>query len=114
MTAGSGAAGLDKVHFAIAQLMGAPDGWRSLVRDMVARWPDAPATELIYAIVAAATEIERTFAAGSPSREAADHGWRLAALLGTDLYAMEIIGLPRDRAADLAAYWQIDPYFRDL
>ncbi|MBS0574601.1 MAG: hypothetical protein JSS08_15265 [Proteobacteria bacterium] len=109
-----GAAGLDKVHFAIGRLLGAPEGWRPLVREMVARWPDAAPGEIIFTIVSAATEIEATFAPGSPAREAADHGWRLAALVGTDLYAMEAIGLPRARAADLAAYWQIDPFFRDL
>lgn len=105
---------MDQVHFAITHLLGTPEGWRSLVRDMVDRWPDGPATELIYSIVRAASEIEATFATGSPSREAAEHGWRLAALIGTDLYAMQTIGLPHGCAADLAAYWRIDPYFRDL
>lgn len=105
---------MDKVHFAITHLLGRQDGWRSLVRDMVGRWPEAPASELIFAIGSAACEIEKTFASGSPAREASDHGWRLAALLGADLYAMEMIGLPRSRAADLRAYWRIDPYFRDL
>ena len=81
---------------------------------MVDRWPDVPATELIYSIASAASEIEATFSSGSPSREAAAQGWRLAALIGTDLYAMQAIGLPHRRAADLAAYWAIDPYFRNL
>ena len=109
-----GARSVDKVHFVIGRLLGAPDGWRALVRDMVATWPDAPATELIYAIVTAASEIEGTFAPGSPSRDASGHAWRLAALLGVDLYAMEALGLPHRRAGDFTVYWQIDPYFRDL
>lgn len=109
-----GAANLDKVHFAIERLLEAPDGWRALVRSMVGRWPDAPATEMIFTLVSAASEIEAMFARGSPSREAADHGWRMAALLGVDLYAMEEIGLPRSHARDFAGYWRIDPYFRDL
>lgn len=109
-----GAPSLDKVHFAIEHLLEAPDGWRAVVRDMVGRWPDAPASELIFALVSAATEIEAMFAPGSPSRDGAEHGWRMAALLGVDLYAMEAIGLPRAVARDFARYWAIDPYFRDL
>lgn len=105
---------MDKIHFAIEHLLEAPDGWRGLVRDMVNRWPDAPAAEMIFTVVSAATEIEAMFATGSPSREAAEHGWRIAALLGVDLYAMEAIGLPRSRASDFAGYWRVDPYFRNL
>lgn len=102
------------VHFAIEKLLAPAEGWRSLVRDLAERWPEAPPTELIFALVSAAHEIERMFAPGSPSRQGAEQGWRMAALLGTDLYAMEVAGLPRARAADLRAYWDIDPYFRDL
>ena len=105
---------LDKVHFAIEHLLEAPDGWRSVVRELVRHWPDAPATEMIFALASAASEIEAMFSPGSPSREGAEHGWRMAALLGVDLYAMEAIGMPRARAADFAGYWAIDPYFRDL
>ncbi len=109
-----GATNLDKTHFAIEHLLAAPDGWRGLVRAMVSRWPDAPASEMIFALASAAAEIEAMFAKGSPSREGAEHGWRMAALLGVDLYAMEAIGLPRTRARDFVGYWRIDPYFRDL
>lgn len=110
----NGVADLEKVHFAIEQLLDTPEGWRPLVRNLVARWPDAPAAELVYVLVSAATEIEATFADGSPAREAAAKAWRLAALLGVDFYAMDAAGLPRDRAADMVDYWNIDPYFRDL
>ena len=104
----------DRLHFAIARLLDTPDGWRPLVREMVARWPEGPASELIYVIVAVANEIEATFAPGSPAREGAERGWRLAALLGVDFHAMDMVGLPHAKAADLPAYWKIDPYFRDL
>jgi len=105
---------MERVHFAIGQLLGSPEGWRAVVREMVAAWPDAPPGELILTLVTAASEIEDMFAPGSPSREASEHGWRLAALLGVDLYAMEAIGMPHRRATDFTAYWRIDPYFRDL
>lgn len=105
---------LERVEFAIGQLLAAPDGWRPLVREMAERWPEAPAGELILALVTAAAEIEGMFGPGSPARDGARQGWRLAGLLGADLYAMDAVGLPRATAADLARYWKIDPYFRDL
>lgn len=110
----TGANSMEKVHFAIGVLLGNPEGWRTVVREMVATWPEAPAGEMIFTLVTAASEIEGMFAPGSPSREASEHGWRLAALLGVDLYAMAEIGLPHARAADFTAYWRIDPYFHDL
>lgn len=105
---------LDKVQFAIERLLDAPEGWRPLVREIVARWPEAPAGQVILAIVAAATEVERMFGPGSPSREGAAQGWRLAALVGADLCAMEALGLPHATAGDLQRYWKIDPWFLDL
>ena len=104
----------EKVSFAVGRLLDRPNGWRSVVRDMVERWPEAQATELVFVLVSAATEIEAKFGRTSPEREAAELGWRLAGLLGVDLYAMESVGLPRARAADLTGYWLIDPFFRDL
>lgn len=105
---------LDRVQFALERLLDGPDGWRPLVREMALRWPEAPAGELILALATAATEIEATFGPGSPARDGARHGWRLAGLLGADLYAMEAAGLPHRRAGDLPAWWAFDPYFRDL
>jgi len=110
----AGTSDLDRVQFAVERLLDAPAGWRPLVREMVARWPEAPAGELILTLVTAATEIEAMFGPGSPAREGAGHGWRLAGLLGADLYAMQAVGMPHRRAGDLPGYWAIDPYFRDL
>lgn len=104
----------DRVQFAIECLLDTPDGWRPLVREMVARWPQASTGEIILALVTAASSIERMFGPGSPSREAAVQGWRLAALIGADLHAMATLGLPHDTAGDLVRYWKIDPWFRDL
>ena len=102
------------VQFAIEHLLDTPGGWRTLVRGMVGRWPEPPAGELILAIVTAAAEIEATFGPGSPARDGAERGWRLAGLLGVDLYAMQAAGMAHGRAGDLPGYWKIDPYFRDL
>ncbi|MGB7268076.1 MAG: hypothetical protein WBC90_00995 [Albidovulum sp.] len=104
----------DKVHYAIEHLLQSPDGWRAVVRGLVERWPDALATELIFTLVSAASEIEKMFAPGSPSCEGAEHGWKIAALLGVDLYAMQSIGMPHTHARDFTGYWKIDPYFKEL
>lgn len=105
---------LEQVHFVIETLLSRPDGWRAVVREMVAQWPLAAPGELVLTLVTAASHIEETFAPGSPSREAADRAWRLAALLGADLYAMQVMQLPLRHAEDLRQYWAVDPYFRDL
>ncbi|MBC58167.1 MAG: hypothetical protein CL814_14730 [Confluentimicrobium sp.] len=100
---------------ALEALLKGPDGWRHVVRDLAREAPDASPLALIFALVAAASTIEEFFAPGSPSRPAADHALRLAAILGTDLYAMEALGLPHATAAELTAYWQAhDPYFLTL
>ena len=100
---------------ALESLLRSQDGWRRVVRDMVAETPDLPPLELIFVLVNAASTIEDVFAPGSPSRPAADQAMRLAALLGTDLYAMQALGLPMARAADLLAYWRAhDDFFLTL
>lgn len=99
---------------AIETLLTGPEGWRPLARDLVAAWPEAPALELVFAIVCAAEAIETMFAAGSPALAGAEAGYRVAALLGVDLYAMQSLGLPHRTAADFTTYWQTDPWFRLL
>ncbi|WP_163535508.1 hypothetical protein [Frigidibacter albus] len=97
---------------AIETLLDGPDGWRPLGRDLVARWPEARALELIFAIVSAAEAIETMFAPGSPALASAAAGYKVAALLGVDLFAMQSLGLPHHAAADFIAYWRSDPWFR--
>lgn len=111
MTFGNGE---DRVAFAIEQLMQPDEAWRGVVRDMVARWPDVPPQEIGLALVTAAAAIEGSFTETSPAQDAARHGYRLAALLGMDIYAMELLQMPRAEARDLQAYWQIDPFFTRL
>lgn len=101
----------DQTHFAMERLLEGPASWRGLVRDMVRRWPDRPAAEPGFALCYAASAIEGLFETGSPAHEGSAQGYKLAALLAADLYAMERLGLPRDRARDFLTYWKIDPYF---
>lgn len=110
---------LDKLdamtEFAIERLLSGREGWRSVVRDMAARWPDAPPMELVFALVAAAEAIAGLFGPAGPAREAATHAWRLAALLSLDIYVIGGAGHPNARAADCTEWWQThDRYFLDL
>ena len=108
------AEGERRVGYAIERLLAPDEAWRGLVREMVALWPDEPPLEIVLAITSAAAAIEGSFAPGSPSREAAMAGYRLAALIGVDLYAMQLLGMAQGRTADLRAYWDIDPFFARL
>jgi len=102
-------------EFAIAGLLAAPDGWRSIVRDIAARWPDVPPLEITFVLVSAAEAISDLLAVDDPSRDVGAHAWRVAALLAADVYAMERLGLPRETAADLFAYWKrYDSFFLNL
>jgi hypothetical protein len=104
----------ERVAFAIEHLMRADEAWRGLVRAMVERWPDEPPLELGFALVSAASAIETSFTSSSPARDAAMQGYRLAALLSMDVYAMQLLGLRHAAARDLLAYWEIDPFFARL
>lgn len=103
-----------RVSFAIERLMEPGEGWRALVRDMVQRWPDLPPLEIALSIVAAASAIESAFTPAGEAGQAAMLGYRLAALVSVDFYAMQLLGMKRECAADLLAYWEIDPFFARL
>lgn len=111
-----GAAALQRIdamtRHAIETLLNGADGWRPLARDLVVAWPEAAALELIFAIVCAAEAIETMFAPGSPALSGAEAGYKVAALLGVDLFAMQSLGLPHRTAADFTAYWRADPWFK--
>ncbi len=104
----------DRVTFAIEKLLDPGEAWRPLVRDLVTRWPDSPPLEIVFALVSASVAIETNFAHGSPARDGAAQGYRLAALLSVDLYAMETLGIPRKHARSFLSYWAIDPFFSRL
>ncbi|TCP44372.1 hypothetical protein EV662_101465 [Rhodovulum marinum] len=102
-------------EFALETLLSSPDGWRRFAREAAARWSASPPLAIVFALVNASAQIEAIFSAGSPARDAAQHGFRIAGLISADLYAMDTLGLPRARAVDLTAYWRAhDDYFLTL
>lgn len=104
----------DQVNFALETLLNREDGWRMLVRELVARFPEAAPLELVLAITTACAAIERTFANGTHAREAAANGYRMASLFAVDVHALNLLALPSARAADLHAYWAQDAFFLTL
>ena len=106
----TGSIGHEWVEFAATRLIDHGDGWWALVRDMVARWPEADPVDLVLVLVEAAAAIEANFRQHARAHDGATHGYRLAALLALDIHAAARLGLRNGRAADLAAYWRIDGY----
>jgi hypothetical protein len=103
-----------QVGYAIELLLGGNEAWRDLVRNMVRRWPESAPLELVFSIVSAAAAIEENFRSGGAAHESAQRGYRVAALLAVDVYAMQILGMPRATGADCLAYWKHDPFFLEL
>ena len=94
-------------------LHAAPDGYRSLVRDMAAAHPDLPARALEMALLSAARDMDtQVRRAGDPTDEART-ARRLAVLL-----SMDIDRVPQGEAAtlgDLRIYWiERDDFFLRL
>jgi hypothetical protein len=104
----------DRVMFALEALLADAQGWRPLIRNMAARWPDAHPLDIVLAVTSACAAIEANFAAGSSAHEAAHAGYRMASLLAVDFHAMQTLKMAHQSAADLFAYWQIDPFFTAL
>ncbi len=79
---------------------------------LACRWPDAPALQLCLELASAANAVEQTFVPTAKTRARIEGLWRVAALIGADLYQLQMQGRPHTRAADLAAFWSAeDPMF---
>lgn len=93
-------------------LSGQQDG-RHAVRALVEARPEAAPLDIVYVLVMAAGSVEALLA--SPViTVAAQDCWRMAGLVGVDLWMMQRLGLPHATAADLQAYWQgHDRFFLD-
>lgn len=94
--------------FALERLLEGPPSWHGLPEAIAERWPEAPAGEIIYALVAAASTIEGHFLQGGPAHEGAVHGYRLAGLIGMDLYALQVVGVTAPLGRDLARWWEVE------
>ncbi|TNF60515.1 MAG: hypothetical protein EP307_08440 [Rhodobacteraceae bacterium] len=93
---------------ALERLLEGPQSWHGLPMALAQQWPAAPAGEIIFALIAAAQAIEGHFLEGGPAHEAAVQGYRLAAVLGLDLYALQVVGISAPRGQDLLDWWETE------
>ena len=101
----------DLVEFAIHFLLSGKGSARQLALSLAEGWPDRPALELMFTLSVAANSIEEVFS-GTESQKLAHDAWRMAGLVGVDLYMAQYLGVPHRSAADLTAYWRAyDAFF---
>ncbi len=103
--------GDDLAEFAIAFLLTGRGSAQRLVRELAERWPTRPALEFVLVLSLTANGIEETLQGEEAARLALD-AWRMAALIGVDLFDAQALDMPHLTGADLLAYWQKhDPFF---
>jgi len=97
--------GDDLAEFAIDFLLSGRGSARALPRELATRWPARLALEYVLVLALTANGIEGTLT-GTEAEGLARETWRMAALLGVDLYDAQALGLPHRTGADLLRYWQ--------
>ncbi|SFR58755.1 hypothetical protein [Litoreibacter janthinus] len=103
------------VDFAIAEVSTTPDGHRSVVRDLARKWPDVTGAQIVFVLVSAAHAIEQVFGAEPEPRAEVQQTFRVAALLSSDLFALQMRGNFAPTGRDLSIYWrEEDPFFLKL
>ncbi len=87
---------------------------RKMVREMAQTWPNEAALGIAFAITSAASTFEDVVDTASAS-QTAHLGYRMAALVAADTYAIEAMGQIPAKGQDLLHFWRrVDPYFLDL
>jgi len=87
---------------------------RKMVREMAQAWPNEAALAIAFAITSAASTFE-DMVVSPTSHKSAHLGYRLAALVAADVYAIEAMGQAPAKGQDLLHFWRrVDPYFLKL
>lgn len=76
---------------------------------LAARWPEAPALQIGLAIALACDAIETIYLQQGALAERVNQGWRQAALIGAEVYALQLRLGADVRARDLAQVWGAAP-----
>lgn len=85
-----------------------------LVCRLARRWPGEPALSIAFALTSAAAAVEDVVDTENAAK-AAQHGYRLAALVAADIFAVESMGQAPATGHDLLHFWRrVDPYFLNL
>ena len=77
----------------------------SVASVLVQEWPLAPALEIGLAIASACDAIEQMYLPHAAMSARVAQGWRMAALIGGDVLALQMQGRPHQHARDLLAWW---------
>lgn len=103
------------IDFAIVSVSNGPNGPHATVSELARRWPDETGLQLVYTLVSAATAIEQVFSGDQEEHVEAAQTMRMAALLASDLYAMQQLGFSAPTGRDLFRYWErYDPFFLEV
>lgn len=87
---------------------------RGLVRSMAQRWPNEPALAIAFALTSAAASYEDVIDSDTDTKTG-HMGYRLAALVAADVFAIESMGQAPATGHNLLHFWRrVDPYFLDL
>lgn len=73
--------------------------------DLAQAWPQAAALEVGLAMCTACDAIEQMYAPPPAIAMRVLQAWRLAALVGGDVIALQALGRPHSTAAHLLAWW---------
>lgn len=85
-----------------------------MVANMARSWPNEAALGIAFAITTAASSYEDTVDTRN-SKQSAQRGYRMAALVAADVYAIEAMGQFPAKAQDLLHFWRrVDPYFLEF
>lgn len=103
------------IDFAIAHVSSGQDGYRCVVRDLAREWPDVTGAQIVFVLVSTAHAIERVFGPQPDPSNEVQQTFRVAALLASDLFALQKRGNFAPTGRDLTDYWHThDPFFLDL
>lgn len=105
----------DMIDFAIARIADSPEGYRRVVRDLVSTWPEVTGAQVVFVLVSAAHAVEKVFGGGADPKSEVQQTFRVAALLASDLFALQLQGNFAPTGRDMTRYWQAhDPFFLKL
>ncbi|SLN42467.1 hypothetical protein [Roseisalinus antarcticus] len=106
----------DMIEFAMEELLsGVPERQRTLVRRLAEKWAEEPALALAFALTSATEGIEDTFGSAAKIDPVVPLGYRLAALVSADIFAVQSMGQHPALAEDLLHFWRrVDPRFPRL
>ncbi|MDD7972660.1 hypothetical protein [Roseinatronobacter alkalisoli] len=86
-------------------IMDTDQALQDLPAQLARQWPSAPALEMVLAISSACDAIEGMYRLQGDSQMRVQQAWRVAALVGAQVYAAQKLDRPHGTASELLAFW---------